>query len=162
MLLSTLILLPLALAHPHTPPRRHHAHARAAVTDRPLVERAGGASGNDSEARVSAWEQSNAAYQQQQQQVQTSSNVVVDSASAIAGVGTALTAVNSAASSAVPTSVVQVSSSVRLIPHTGSHKSWVGCADYNPRHRKLRIPNQLSNRARSILLPLKKRNHPQP
>lgn len=114
MLFTTIILLPLALAHPHLAPRRHHARAAAAaagaaeVTNRPLVERAGAAISNDTRDEISAWRHS-------QEIAQTSSAVVTESQSGVQAVGTALTAVNSDAASATPTSAVQPSAQVSYL-----------------------------------------------
>ena len=114
MLFSTIILLPLAqlaLAHPHLAPRRHHARAAAAAaTDRPLVERAGAAIGNDTRDEISAWRHS-------QEVVTASSSAVISSANGVQGVGTALTAVNSDSASATPTSAVETSAQVSLLQY---------------------------------------------
>ena len=115
MLFSIIILLPLAqlaLAHPHLAPRRHHARAAAAaaaaeVTDRPLVERAGAAIGNDTRDEISAWRHS-------QEVVTASSSAVISSANGVQGVGTALTAVNSDSAIASPTSAVETSAQASL------------------------------------------------
>ena len=103
---ATILLLPLALAPPPCAPRRQHARAAAAaaVTDRPLVERAGAAIGNDTRDQISAWRHS--------QEIATASSAVVDSASGMQVVGTALTAVNSDSASASPTPVAETSAQV--------------------------------------------------
>jgi hypothetical protein len=97
MLITTLlpILLPLALARPHHPDSI--AHRRQAAAAR-IVERAGAAYDNETQAEISA-------YQHESSTVVVASSSAVDiaSSSAVQAVGSALTAVNTP-SSAVATS----------------------------------------------------------
>ena len=99
MLWTSLLLipLPLALARPHLP-----AHRRHAIVNRPLVERAGAAYDNETQAEISAW---NHDHESVSATIATSSEV--STASAVQAVGTALTAYNTPSSSAAPTSTVQ-------------------------------------------------------
>jgi hypothetical protein len=97
MLFTTLlpVLLPLALARPHHPDSI--AHRRQAAAAR-IVERAGAAYDNETQAEISAYNHDHEA----SSTVLVASSAV-ESSSAVQAVGSALTAVN-APSSAVPTS----------------------------------------------------------
>lgn len=120
MLVSPLLLLalPLAAARPHLPgagamKRREH-HARAAVTDRPLVERAGAAISNETRDEISSWRHAHES--DQQSTVVTSASAA---ASGVANVGNALTAVSSYVEpSAAPTSAAQTQAPVSVWPST--------------------------------------------
>ena len=110
MLITSLlpVLLPLALARPHHPDSI--AHRRQAAAAR-IVERAGAAYDNETQAEISAYNHDH----------ESSSTVVVSSAAvtsasptAVEAVGTALTAVN-APSSVAPTSAQ--SSAVVVVRH---------------------------------------------
>jgi hypothetical protein len=103
MLWTSLILLPLALARPHLP-----AHRRHAIVNRPLplVERAGAAYDNETQAEISAWNHDHESVSPTAT-VAIASSSAVSTADAVQAVGTALTAVNTPSSSAVPSSTVQ-------------------------------------------------------
>jgi hypothetical protein len=100
MLITTLlpILLPLALARPHHPDSI--AHRRQAAAAR-IVERAGAAYDNETQAEISAYQ-----HEHESSTVVVASSSSADaiaSSSAVQAVGSALTAVNTP-SSAVATS----------------------------------------------------------
>jgi hypothetical protein len=100
MLITTLlpVLLPLALARPHHPDSI--AHRRQAAAAR-IVERAGAAYDNETQAEISAYQHE---HESSTVVVASSSAVDIASSSAVQAVGSALTAVNTP-SSAVATSV---------------------------------------------------------
>lgn len=119
MLITTLlpILLPLALARPHHPDSI--AHRRQAAAAR-IVERAGAAYDNETQAEISAY---NHDHESSTAVVATSSTEVASasasaSATGVQAVGSALTAVNtpsSAVATSAQSSAVVVCSSIFLI-----------------------------------------------
>jgi len=110
MLITTLlpVLLPLALARPHHPDSI--AHRRQAAAAR-IVERAGAAYDNETQAEISAY---NHDHESSSTVVISSAAVISASPTAVEAVGTALTAVN-APSSVAPTSAQ--SSAVVVVRH---------------------------------------------